>query len=142
MDPPSCMICMSDEGVLYRSPCRCAGVLVHLACFEKMIQRPNYGHACAVCQAPYGAAVQVRWCDTVHRLTSHEFATVALLHSVVAVEMGIVVHMSFATDTSAHRGAVSALCLLLWLPVFAWTCYSVLTRRRVLVADASHMAVA
>lgn len=122
-DRQSCMICMDSYGPLYRSPCRCRGVLVHEECFAKMVQMQNYQTSCAVCQAPYGDSVLVQ---TERRLGCPVRAgdNVIGVWILLFCDVYIATYVTFvAVQMRYHQidrelsSVLFAMCAFLWSPV-------------------------
>lgn len=127
-DRPCCMICMESEGALYRSPCNCTGILVHAECFERMIQSPNYRSNCAVCKAPYGAAVEAITQKIPRCLSLPEMIAVVTVWFVLGINVvsaSYVTYIAFANATdinveSTWRGPMLLICVFLWMPPLIW----------------------
>ena len=124
-DRASCMICMESEGALYRSPCRCRGVLVHAECFAKMIQRPNYRSTCAVCKASYGTAVVVEVEQEIRCIPLAHVRDVVGLWLLLTADVYLAVFVTYVTvhmpeyDIDSELSTLMiVMCACLWSPAF------------------------
>lgn len=77
-----CMVCFEDTSEdLYFDMCKCKGVAVHAACFEKMLRVPSHRMKCAVCHASYGFFVTEHESTAIKCSHKTNVLTVMLLHT-------------------------------------------------------------